>query len=320
MRDDVAAEIWQRQRAWAEASGRFQSETKFYRRIQLLLIVAGSALATAAATDLLGLNDASTETMASGNRIIAGFGAAALAMVGIVQQHFLSLKRSERWPRCRSVAESLKSEVFKFRAGAKPYNTSPDADADSTLRLLTDTVTKHERKAGDLVPHIRPSVVTGAGAPTALDPEGYILARLDDQIDKFYLPSAQKNLRYANIARKAMIVLSVFGVLISCLMSAGGLLGVGVWVSVLTTISAATATFASLNRFEFLASAYAKQAYALSQLRREWRTGHWQDWSDFVAKCEETISAENRAWMAEMLEERETLAGALPEKQQGSAS
>lgn len=320
MRDDVVAEIWQRRRAWAESSRRFQSETTFCRRVQLLLIVAGSALATAAATDLFGLNDPSAETMASGNRVIAGLGAVALAMVGFVQQHFLSLKRSERWPRCRSVAESLKSEVFKFRAGAKPYDTLPSADADLALRLLTDTATEHERKADDLLPHIQPKAVTGAGAPTALDAEGYIVARLDDQIDKFYLPSAQKNLRYANIARTAIIVLSGLGVLISGLMSAGVLFGVGAWVSVLTTISAATATFAAMNRFDFLASAYAKQAYALSQLRQEWRTDRWQDWSDFVAKCEETISAENQAWMAEMLEEHETLAGVLPERKQGLAS
>ena len=124
----------------------------------------------------------------------------------------------------------------------------------------------------------------------------------------------------ANIARNAMIALAILGTLISVAMSVGKLWDIGAWVAVLTTISAAIATFVSLNRFDFLASAYAKQAYALSQLRRERKAGGLKDWSEFVAKCEETISAENRAWMAEMLRQRETLQGVLPDDKNGSPS
>jgi len=319
MRDDIVSEIWQKRRAWADAAGRFQTETKLYRKIQFLLIVLGSALATAAAIDLLELNNPPENPMATGNRIIAGLGAVSLLMVGFVQQHFLSLKRSERWPRCRSVAESLKSEIFKFRAGVRPYDTPVNASTDAALSLLSDAVADHEQKAEDLLQHVHPKGTSIAEAPTVLDPDGYISTRLDDQIEKFYLPSAQKNLRYANLSRNIMIALSGAGVVISGLMSAGVLHSLGAWVSVLTTISAAMATFASLNRFDFLASAYAKQAYALARLRQEWRIGHWQDWSDFVTRCEETISAENRAWMAEMLQESETLEGVLPENKQRSA-
>jgi hypothetical protein len=237
-------------------------------------------------------------------------------MVGFVQQKFLSLKQSERWPRCRSVAESLKSEIFKFRARARPYDRSENADADSALSLLSDTVAEHELKAHDLFQHVHPNTTSDADVPPFLDSESYISERLDEQIKKFYLPSSRKNLRYANRSRRIITALAGAGVVISGLMSVGLLHGLGAWVSVLTTMSAAIATFASLNRYDFLASAYAKQAYALARLRQEWRTGRWQDWSDFVTKCEETISAENRAWMAEMLQEREALDGVLPETEQ----
>jgi hypothetical protein len=228
MSNDIVAEIWQKRRAWADAANQFQNETKRYRKIQLLLIVVGSALATAAAIDMLGLSTSPDDPMATGNRIIAGLGAAALAMVGFVQQKFLSLKQSERWPRCRSVAESLKSEIFKFRAGARPYDRSENTAADAGLGLLSETAAEHELKAHDLFKHVHPNATSDIDVPPFLDSEGYISERLDEQIEKFYLPSSRKNLRYANRSRRIITALAGAGVAISGLMSAGLLHGLGV--------------------------------------------------------------------------------------------
>ena len=201
-RDEVIADIWRRRTAWAATSREFQEGTKRARQAQLILIIAGSVFATAAATDLFWLSPPAAGTGSLAQQLIAGLGAVSLASVGIVQRYFLSLERSERWPRCRSVAESLKSEVFKFRAQAKPYDTPPVAGADPALQLLIEAVAEHEGKAADLLVHVHPESTSAKAAPVALDSDRYIKERLDDQIDKYYLPSAQKNLRYSPILRE----------------------------------------------------------------------------------------------------------------------
>lgn len=320
MRDQIISDVWIRSKAWSSAANRFQKQLKNWRRRQLICIIAGSAMATAAATDLFGLNAASGDSMAVGNRIISGCAAVALALVGFIQQNFLSLSQTESWPRARSVSEALKCEVYRFRAGASPYEVPPEQDVTTALQHLSSVIAEEEDKVGDLLPEVRFDEETADGVPGPMAPDDYIKSRLNDQIDAFYLPLARKNLHQAKTARGATLALALLGLVIAGFMSAGLLIAFGAWVAVLTTISAAVGSFSALSRYESLASLYAKQALSLDRLRTGWRSGRYTDWSDFVNKCEETILAENRSWMAEMVKEVDTLVGVLPEERYKSGS
>mgnify|MGYP005841263621 CR=1 FL=1 len=306
IRKNTIDDLWQTRNGWAVASQRFQAQTQFARHAQLGMIIAGAILATAAATGLFGVDN---EAISAWERALAGLGAMCLTLVTVIQLRFLSIAQVERWPRARSVAEAIKSEVFRFQAGAHPYEkTETDEDLKAALLALTKAVDGHIALADDLLPDVVRAPFSSGGAPGPLDRNGYLRDRVDEQIQHFYLPRSRDHARAGRRARLAMTALSLAGAVISALMVSGMVAGAGAWVSVLTTVSLAISTHASLQRSDFLAVAYSKQARRLKRLKQDWMLGGSPaTWTDFVDQCEDTISAENRAWMAEMVRELDTL-------------
>ena len=313
MREQFISDIWAKRNAWADASRRFQDDTKRWRLAQLSLVILGSICATASATGVPFANP--EDGIAVANIVLAATGAVALALVTFVQEQLLSVENVERWPRSRSVAEAIKSEIFRFQAGAKPYDDTGSDDAlKDALKLLLDAVDAHEAQAEDLLPHLKIES-GGRSAPGRLDHGAYLEQRLDEQARGFYQRRAQEHFRAARRLRVIVLVLSLLSAVSSALIAVGVAFGLGAWVAVVTTISLAVATYASLQRYEFQATSYAKLARRLRRLSKDWQIGAWSSWSDFVNECENTISTENRAWMAELIREKDTLAD-LPEPQQ----
>lgn len=310
MRDEIISEIWERRNKWAEASGRFQDTIKWARLGQLGLIIVGSVFATASASGIPFENPADG-TLSFNNKVLAGVGTVALALVAWVQQQFLTVAKVERWPRARAAAEAIKSEVYRFQAGAKPYEDLSTEDAlKSGLQRLTSNIDVHTELVDDLLPYLK-TVKKGRPAPGVLDQDAYIAKRLLEQADVFYLPRSQEHFGRMRLIRIMVGVLGLISAIVSALMASGYIAGLGAWVAVLTTVSLAVATYASLQRLEFLAATYAKQAKRLKRLAQGWRIGRWDNWSDFVNECENTISSENKDWMAEMIQEGETFEDVL---------
>lgn len=309
MRDDILSDIWKKRNAWARTARGFKAHTDRARRGQLALVILGSICTTAAATGLLQENP--DGGLALINRVLAGAGAVALGLVAAIQQQFLSQKQLERWPRARSVTEAIKSEVFRFQAGALPYGRPANEEAQQkSLQALLERVDAITADAKDLLPHVAEhNTVDDKGLPGTLDEESYIAQRLTEQIENYYKPTSRRHFITAKRIRFLLSGLALFSAAIAALMASSELAGLGAWVSVITTGSLAVATYASLQRYEFLASTYAKQADHLKRLSQEWKLEIWPDWSAFVSECENTISAENRGWMAKMIAAEESLAG-----------
>jgi hypothetical protein len=302
--DALVARLWTSRCRWSEAANAARDGVRSWRLIQLILAVAGAVLAAAAASMLPAepAGDAQAAGQAAEHmaaRVLAFVGALALALVGFVQIWFLPPKSIEDWARLRSVSEGLKSEVYRFRAGAKPYQHDPHGAE------LTRKTSELEQSADDLAEALPPEPAKPSPPPGALEPAGYLDKRVDQQIRHYYLPESRKNRQKARHYRWLGIGAAFLGVILSTAMGVAGASGLGIWVPVLTTLTAAFAAHAAVERYEFNAKSYAQHAQRLERLARAWQANprrfEPEVWSDFVHECEETISVENRGWMADML-------------------
>lgn len=242
-------------------------------------------------------------------------GAFALTFTAFISQHFLRPRESDRWLRARSVSEGVKSEIFRFRAGAHPYDVAPSDDGDPALDLLLHRVGEIEAMGADLDVYLPAMPRRSSMPPGALTPSGYLESRVKDQIEGFYQPKSRENMRKARLYRAFSVAAAAVAVAISTLTALDILQELGAWVAVATTIGASFVAYSNVNRFEALAIAYAKQAGELRRLSQAWQvaanSNDEPDWSDFVKACEEAISTENKAWMARMANEVQGVADVI---------
>ncbi len=306
--------IWASRCRWSEAANASRDRVRRWRMAQLALAVAGSVLAALAASWLSGADVAAGGAVETADgaigqgagRAAALLGAVALAMVGFIQFHFLKGERVAAWARLRSASEGLKSEVFRFRARARPYEADPNGT------LLAQRTAELESSAGDLA-HLLPAAAAKPSEPPGpLTPATYLEARVDQQISRYYAPQARKNQGRADLYRNLAITAAGVGTVLSIAMAVLGIATLGIWVPVLTTLAAAFAAHSAVERYEFNAKSYAQHAQRLEALARSWQADPLRFdpavWSDFVHDVEETISVENRGWMADMLREVEGVA------------
>lgn len=295
---DIVGNLWRDHQLWSEAASSLQSRIKALRRVQLVLAAAGALLATASATLTLD---------AVARSALAAVSTLAIAFTAFIAQHFLSSKLVDRWPRARSISEGLKSEVFKYRAAAGPYAIGSAPDGNTPLELLVERASEIQKAGADLRSCLPPMPSRPTNPPSALSSSAYLRLRLDEQIEGYYLKRSRENQGLATRFRRLNLAFLAAATAISALTAVGMATQLGAWVAVATTISVAFATHSAVNRFEFLASTYARQAGELRHLALKWQArsdrNQPQAWSEFVLACEETISAENRAWMAKMTEE-----------------
>lgn len=294
---DVVPDIWNERLRWSEAADSLQLKIKRWRLAQLAFAVTGTALTTAAATMF--------SQSADVQLILGGIGALTLAAVPFISQYFLSREMTDRWPRARSVSEGLKSEIFKYRAGVAPYD-GPDPQTGTTPpQKLANRFGEIQNWARDLLVYLPAAPKRKSDAPPELTPDLYLKLRVNAQIHDYYSPSAEKNYNKAKLFRYLSVLFLAIATGISALTAAGIAQTMGAWVAVATTIGAAFTAHSAINRYEVLGNVYAKHAGELKHLLFQWKTANEPEaphaWSQFVSDCEETISVENRAWMARLV-------------------
>ena len=300
--EEIIRTLWSRHAQWSSAAARLKKHVSIWRAAMLMLSTGGAFLQTAAAA-------LAPSTIAS---VAAVGGAVALATVPFIAVKLLGTERVRGWLRARSVSEGLKSEVFRFQAGAAPYDgegrASKLVEAGRNLEVWVEAL------AVDLASvEARPSV-----PPGRLDPEGYVKLRVNDQIDGYYRPRARWNANRARLFRALEMTTAFMAAALGALMAAlqlgagasGGGRG-GEWVAVITTIGGALAAHAAANRYDEQARIFFATARRLQDVRDDWiakgRPTASEPWSELVNACEEAISVENRSWMAKLDPEEKAL-------------
>ena len=280
---------WGEYRVWAATSRLKKAEIFSWKFWVLVLSVAGAVLATLS-KQLAGCSD-----LASWAIGIVGGGLVALATY--FGREILSPVEERIWIRARSIAETLKAEIFLFRAGAKPYDGQDPGpklmeqvkkQLGSVTNIQSVTLSPEERRKG--IPEGPLSV------------ERYIKERLDDQIEGFYRPRVQQYDRLMKQWRNVNLFLGATATVL-------GVLGkwTGGWVAVITTIITSVAAYLYANRYQYLIISYQATARQLEALKYEWGVMGSPEHdpekrNQFLKDCEEAISIENSAWMAKWLE------------------
>jgi hypothetical protein len=286
---------WDEYRDWAALARQSKRELRRWRIIVLVLGVIGAALETLAATSI-------GKSFVYGDfNVLAILGFVSLALAAFFGRNVLGGKPEQTWVTARSVAEALKSEVFKYCTRVPPYDKL--ADRDQKLAAAKNRITERAQCAGML---LHPSKRAAKPVPKdGMSIDEYIKARIDDQIDRtngYYWTEASEDQKWVGVFRIVAIAAGALSAVLGGL-GAYGIVGATIWVAVVTTFSSSVAAYFQAGRFEYLVMSYSATARRLQNLVDEWRTKAL-DAATFVSKCEEAFSSENQSWMAEWLHDK----------------
>jgi len=284
--------VAERQAAWSATAGKLKARADRARTVVLALGVIGAVLETAAGT-----------LLAEGAKAAAAWtGACCLALIPVISSRFLGRAKLELWTRARSASESFKSEAFKFRAGAAPYE-----DPETAESTLHEAMSRIDVAMND-IRHETANVDYRAKAWSArLTVAEFIEQRLLEQACSFYRPRASRYKARSDRFRAVEFGLALVAAALGAAAGAGlhvqvddQPLELAAWVAVVTTVSGAFATHAMAARYDRLVGTYLATANRLETLAlRVQRTSMAVPspaWSAFVHECEEAISTENESW------------------------
>jgi len=119
IQEDVVQTVWGLHRRWSTISRKRRRAFKFHQGLAVVLVSSGAILQTL------------SNQLPAPYEWITSLGAGGcLGLAPFVTQHFLSHEKMTAWVESRAASEGLKAEVFKFRAGVKPYHT------DNSVEIL----------------------------------------------------------------------------------------------------------------------------------------------------------------------------------------
>lgn len=294
------AYTWGQYRVWA-ATARQQKDIIFSWRGRILwLTIAAAVLATL--NQYAAGSGFDSGTWYSLPNILAILSAGSIAVATYFGREMLRPEAEHHWVRARSIAEALKSETYLFRTRVPPYD-EPDAASRLNQRTteLLDNVENLE--AVSLTPEERKKRL-----PTGyLTVDQYIEERVDEQINGFYRPRAAEYQQKMARWRTVSLWLGAIGALLGLAGVTGWTAG---WIAVITTITTAIATYLFSYRYQYLILSYQATARQLEALASGWRASGRTDQdlaerNEFIRRCEETISIENKAWMSKWTEDRQ---------------
>jgi hypothetical protein len=229
-------------------------------------------------------------------RAAGALGSAIIALAAYVGSQVLGGDREQLWLRCRVAAESLKSTIYLFRASVAPFDTAARAEE------LKARVEKSLEELEDVPVRALPVEPT-APPSTWLTVDTYRKERVADQITWYRQRSLElesKSDRY----RKLTLLLGALSVLLGLASSIGFL---STWVAVIGTGTASITAYVQNQRYQPLIGIYLATATRLQVLSDEW-LGTDKRGSDklardqFIQRCEETLAAENGAWVARRMQ------------------
>ncbi|MFG1691307.1 DUF4231 domain-containing protein [Gemmatimonadota bacterium] len=289
---EALVSTWDSYQDWAAFARDKKRSLLFWRKLVLLLGLGGAIFETLAASVF-------AEVTIGQFNVFGFLGFIMLGVAAYFGRNVLGGQPERLWVGARSVAEALKSESFKFCVQVDPYH-----EGDRESRLATKKKQIGESTGLSLmVPD--PGKRAGKPVPTeTMSVDEYVSTRLKSQIDPntgYYWSAARENAATTRKFRGWALLLGVVSTILGGF-GAFGVTGIAIWVAVLTTVSGSIAAYFQAGRFEYLALSYGATGHRLTNLLDVWNANpDPQLASAFVFGCEEAISVENQAWLAEWL-------------------
>jgi hypothetical protein len=296
---ETVENVWKDQALWSAVANRLKEIIAQARLIALCLGILAACLATLSSVRPRANVDNSPPSDDFTIWDCCSFAsAAALVGAGLYGRRF-SPGQIENWNRARSASEAIKQEVFLFLAHAKPYA------CDDRLSLLSCRVTKIVEKVNDLIVVAATIHPKAKPIPDVSTPLSYIENRIKQQIDHFYFRKALHLGKRLKLRRDVATALAIIATL---LCTTSGFLHdkkIDAWVAVVTTMAGAVLAYAAGSRYEQNITNYFCTARKLKSLCSEFLDAQKQKsdqkpaFDQFVRQCEEVISIESQAWMAD---------------------
>jgi hypothetical protein len=230
--------------------------------------------------------------------VLAVVAALMLAGAGLLRGR-ASAEQVRRWTRARSVSEALKTDVYLFLSG-----TDGQDQAERERRLEAE-VQRLEREAGDLQRYTQGVRAKGRPLPAVRDVTSYLDVRVrQSQLEGYYEPKARFMWQRLRLMKIIEVTLALAAAALAAVAAISP--GVSAWAAVVTTAGGVVAAYVAAERYEFLWIEYSRTASELRRLldRRTAPDGKPLPDADLVRECEQVISVQNQAWMAQWGEEK----------------
>jgi len=167
--ESAAESVWQRQAQWSRlASILFVRFTR--RRVTNLALLVAAAI--------LGAFASYPSTSHGWAIVFAGVAAVALTVAGYIQYALLSDDKMDRNSTVRSVAESLKAEIYRYLTGVQPYDRLGDGQLLARAQAIEEPALPFLVEAQQLSRVDRP-------LPPVRDLSSYLEVRVVSQRDWF---------------------------------------------------------------------------------------------------------------------------------------
>ncbi len=277
----VVGDLWRRQAIWSHAAVLGRRSIERHRTAGLALALGAALLGTA------------SPFVGRWGTAVAISAAVCLALVPFARRG-VAPQRIQDCARIRSVAEGLKTEIFRYLAEAPPYNKQR---RDDTLRRRTADILA---RADDLLPLLSGLKPHQPELPAIKDTESYIRLRLQSQIDEYYEPNAAELGAKARLFERAQTLLAIAAAILVALSPLAGA-ELAAWIGVLATGSGALAAHVAGSRFSTYQLEYLRTAEHLRRLLDEYRMAETDDRMaahELVVRSERAIAAQNQGWMA----------------------
>lgn len=298
-KNPALAYVWGKYKEYALTSRKRKAELTSWRYRVLLFGIAGAALGTLSQQSTGWINN--NVSLGWVPTALGLLSAVAIALATYFGREILNPYQEERWIRSRSMAEALKTEIYLFLTNTPPYDT------DKKREKLLEKTEELLKRVEDLPTEIISERDKQKDLPTKdWTVSEYIYKRIDDQIFNFYRPKADELKHKMERNKKLGLSLGVIAVILGALGATGWTAG---WIAVISTITASIAAYAYAGRYQYLIISYQATADKLERLRTLWEAkgktdADTDERNKFIIECEEVISIENSAWMAEMVKKK----------------
>jgi hypothetical protein len=210
-----------------------------------------------------------------------------------------------RWVLLRGAAESLKSEIYRYRAGAAPYDGQDRAGKLATrIDAVVDALMHTDASSGPLSPYAGPmpptmDLANADDGMSPLTPESYLRARLASQLNYYHGRIRNLDRRRGHLQ---VIAISAGG--------AGAILaaaGAEPWIGLTSTIAAAGFSYLGLMQIDSTVVAYNQAGGRLEMLRDRWNAvpdeSHTAaEFGELVQRSEDVLTTELGGWVEQMNE------------------
>lgn len=228
-----------------------------------------------------------------------------------------------KWILLRGCAESLKSEIFRYRTQTEIYNKANTIEINREMKLaekmqnFSTQLMQTEANLSALKAYkgILPpkyAVPEQDKGFSVLTPERYLQVRLDDQLN-FYIRKTAKLERKLQHLQWAIYVIGGIGTLLAAI-------DFEIWVALSTSITAALGTYLHYQRIEEKLTKYNQAAAGLMNVRSWWvalppvQQAQQKNIDVMVSNTEGILRSEFSSWMQEMQESMNELKKQQTEK------